>query len=488
MQDNKNAKPDLDALVKGVQETKAALDQQIDQVTKLKSEYEEKASSFLAGGAPTVLTSPQHYNSQEKQLLRKFGCKGLPELLHCDTSRYKHVSIEERLQVTSIKEHFQNARWIAQVIYGAPLDKGDYIQELKGPDGKPAGFKLMPGAHVGNILESQYAKEYIVPLIKSFGSGVATDGGNWIPTILATNFIPEFELERRVANEVNQMNMRGNPYEVPVQSGVTTARIIAEKTAITDANFNTTKLTFNAKKYGEFYCLPEELNEDSAVDFMAIGRSEIVEAQIRARETGLLNGDDSGTHQDSDTDAGGADLAEKGFKGYRKLSLANSANGGDVDFAGAAVTTAKLDEMVTNMGKFGVNPRDVYFTFGSSGYNQAVSLPEVTSVEKFGSAATILTGALAAFRGKPVIISDFIREDLAASGVHDGVTVDRTVVHAINRRRFFLGIRRPIRTRIMQDLADQDRWLMASYQRMDFQGLPQSATETSVVTGRNILV
>jgi len=481
-------KPDLDALIKGVQETKVALDHQIAQVSKFKAEYEEKASSFLAGGAPTIYTPDRGGYSHEKKLLAKFGCPSLKELLVCDTSRHKHVSIEERLQVTSIKEHFQNARWIAQILYGAPLDKSDYIQEVKGPDGKPAGFKLLPGVRVGNILDSDYAKEFIVPLLKSFGTSPATDGGNWVPTILATNYIPEFELERRVANEVNQLNMRGNPYEVPVQTGVTTARIIAEKTGITDTNFNTTKLTFNALKYGEFYCLPEELNEDSAVDFMSIGRSEIVEAQIRARETALLNGDNSGTHMDADTDAGAADLAEKGFKGYRKLSLVNSANGGTVDFSGAGVTTAKLDEMIANMGRFGVNPRDVYFAFGSSGYNQSVTLPEVTSVDKFGPAATILTGVLAAFRGKPILVSDFIREDLNATGVEDGITTNRTVVHAINRRRFFLGIRRPIRTRIMQDLPDQDRWLMASYQRMDFQGLPQSATEVSVVTGVNILV
>jgi hypothetical protein len=481
-------KTDLDAVAKGLAETKKELDQQIADVTKIKKAYEEKAASFLSGGAPTILTPSNMSNSYEKQLMSKFGARGLPDLLKCDTSLFDHTSVDERMAVMNIKKHFQIARWISQVCYGAPLDKSDGILEIKDASGVPQGWQLNNGVKIGNILDSYYAKQHIIPLMKSFDSGTAIDGGNWVPTILATNFIPEFELERRVANEVTQSTMRGNPYEIPVQSGVTTARIIAEKTSMTDANFNTTKLTFNAKKYGEFYCLGEELTEDSAVDFMSIGRTEIVEAQMRARETGLLNGDDSVTHMDADTDAGAADLAEKGFKGYRKLSLANSANGGDVDFAGAAVTTAKLDEMITNMGKFGVNPRDVYFVFGSSGYNQAVTLPEVTSVEKFGPAATILTGALAAFRGKPVLISDFIREDLNAAGVQDGITEDRTVVHAINRKRFFLGIRRPIRTRVMQDLPNEDQWLLASYQRMDFQGLPQSATETSVVTGRSILV
>jgi hypothetical protein len=142
--------------------------------------------------------------------------------------------------------------------------------------------------------------------------------------------------------------------------------------------------------------------------------------------------------------------------------------------------------MRNRMGKFGVNVRDLAYIFGPTGYHQAVSLAEVTSVEKFGSNATILTGTLAAFRGIPVVVSDFVREDLASTGVYDGVTTDKTVCHLVNLKRFWVGMRRSIQTRVMQDLPYQDRWLLASYQRLDFKGHAQSATEVSTVVGRNI--
>ena len=473
-------KIDLDAIAKGLASTKAELDKQIADVTAIKKEYEAKQASFLSNGAPMVLTSQNHQYSYEKSLLHKFNCKSLDSLLNVDTSLSKFASIDDRMAVLDIKKHFDNARWIAQIFYGAPLDRGELMSE--------DGTKLMRGVAVRNILETRYAKEYLVPLIKAFGSTVGGAGDEWVPTAISTSYIPDFALERKVANDVQIMNMLTNPFEVPVMSGSTTARIIGEGVGMTGSNWTTAKLTWTAKKYGEFYPIPEELNEDSAIDFLSIGRDELIQSQMRARETGILNGDDSGTHQDTDTDGLGADVAEKGFKGYRKLSFVNVANGGTFDFGATGITTVKLDTMINQMGKHGTNPRDVMFIVGATGWNQMVSLAEVSTVEKFGAQATILTGLLAAFRGKGVMISDYIREDLNASGVNDGITVDRTVVHAVNRKRFWLGVRRPIRTKVQMDLANQDQWLLASYQRMDFQGIAQSATETSVVTGYNIQV
>ena len=280
--------------------------------------------------------------------------------------------------------------------------------------------------------------------------------------------------------------MPTNPWKLSVQKAVTEAKIAAEKTALTDTNFQTDTIDFDATKLGEFYCLPEELNEDSAPPILAIARAEVAEAQMRALEQIVINGDDSGTHQDNDTDGGAANLAAKMTKGLRKLALDNTANGSVVTFS-SAVSTAKLDEMRKVMGKFGINPRDLMYIFSPAGYHQAVALDEVTSVEKFGPAATILSGALAAFRGIEVGISEYVRDDLAATGVNTlAGPNDKTTILLVNKTRFYWGRRRPIRVRVQMDLPDQDRWLLASYQRVDFQGHAQSASEVSAVVGIDV--
>ena len=459
-----------------VKKAEATLIKSIDKINTLVVGYEkkleEKQENFLSGGeGPTIITRSRA-GSYENKLMDTFACKSLPELCHKNVCapEFQSVPLHLKNAVIQLKSNIDIGRYIAQIFHDGRMDRDTHEETIA----------------VKGILDSYYGKTVIAPLIKSFGSGGATTGGDWIPTLLSSQFVEEFQLERKIANEWQQLNVDGSPWELPVQSETTTARIATEKVALTDANFQTSKLTFTAVKFGEFYCLPEELNEDAAPQILAIARREVVESQIRAKETAPINGDSDGTHQDADTQALGADVAEKAVDGIRKLSLANSANGGDVDFSAAAITTANLDLMRNQMGKFGVNVNDLRWVVGPTGYHQMVALPEVSSVDQIGNNATLLSGTLAAFRGSPIIISESVREVLNAAGVEDGVTVDKAVVHLVNMKRFYIGMRRAIRTRVMMDLPNQDQWLLASYSRWDFQGHVQSATETSVVTGRNI--
>jgi len=441
-------------------------------------EYDAKAADFISSGGGSG--SPHIYipgrttsNSYEQKMLHSFGAKNLPDLLtkNAGFPGFNGVEAGMRLNLLKLKEAVDISRFISQIYYGDKLDQGEVEH--------PAACK--------NMLTSYYAREVLVPMLRAFGTGAAGEGAEWVPTGISTQFVEEFELEKRVAMIFRDMPLPTNPWNLSVQSGVTVARIAAEGTALTSANFGTAVISFDATKLGEFYALPEELNEDSAPAILAIARQEVVEAQVRARETIILNGDDSGGgHMDADVVA--ATDARKLAKGLRKLGLDNSGNGGDVNFAAGAVTVPFLDLMRNQGGKFMTGVTDLAYIFGPTGYNQAVALTEVSSVDQIGNNATLITGALANFRGIPVMISDFIREDLNASGVQDGITTDRTVCHLVNLRRYWVGVRRPIRSRVMMDLPDQDRWLLASYSRIDFKGHAQGATETSTVVGRNIQV
>ena len=267
---------------------------------------------------------------------------------------------------------------------------------------------------------------------------------------------------------------------------------MCEGAAATDANFGTEKIQFSAPELVEYYLLPEELNEDSAPAILELARQDVLAAQIRAVEDAIINGDLSGTHMDSDTVA--ASSNRKAWKGLRKMALAASST---VSFSGAGVSKTGLDAMRKLMGKFGTNPKELAWVVGPSAYAQMQNIDEVSTLEKFGPQATILSGALAVFRGIPIVVSEFVREDLNASGVHDGVTTNLTVAHLANIRRFYLGRRRPIRVKVQQDgRAEYDRWQLVSYQRVDFKGHKQAgesyaggetSTERSSVLGINIL-
>ncbi len=451
-----------------------ALDERIKKVEKELAAKEDATMSRLSGGQAFAPIGNKS-NSIESKIMQSFGCTHPAKLIHVNTAlpRFAAVPHEYKQMVQSFKETVDIARFTAQICNDAPLDKGQ-----SGDESTPRAVK--------QIFDTNYAKDVLIPLVKSFGTGTSDDGGAWIPTALSSTWIEEFELERRVVRAVRELPMPTNPWKLTIQKNVTEAKIATENVALTDDNFQTSTIDFDAKKLGEFYRLPEELNQDSAPPMLAIARAEVAEAQMRAMEQMLINGDTTGTHMDDDTNSGAANLAAKAVDGLRKRALDNSANGGVVTFGGV-ITTAKLDEMRKVMGKFGINPRDLIWAFSPAGYHQAVALDEVTSVEKFGAAATILSGALAAFRGIEVGISEFLRDDLAATGVNtSGGPNTKTTVLLFNKRRFFWGRRQPIRVRVQMDLPDQDRWLLASYQRLDFQGHEQSVNEVSAVVGIDV--
>lgn len=108
--------------------------------------------------------------------------------------------------------------------------------------------------------------------------------------------------------------------------------------------------------------------------------------------------------------------------------------------------------------------------------------------EVYGDLATVVTGELARYQGIPIVTSEYMRSDLNATGVYDATTTNRTGILLVNYTRWWVGMRRPIRVKIQEDLPNQDRWLLASYQRLDFKGFAQGANEVSVAYGYNVAV
>lgn len=445
-------------------------------------QYEEMEKNFAVAKAKVADLEKQiaggqqsFVGSDERRLMRAFACPDLKSLLTVNTAskRFAGVSITDKLAVCELKKDIDVARWYAQVVDGASLDRGEMD-------------KSNEVSVVKNIFNTRYAKESdLLARVKAFGTGVTNGGAEYIETAISASYIDEYLLEKKVANTFQEIPMPTNPFKLPIVQEGTVARIVAEGTNATDASFTTDAMTFDAaNKLVELYNLPEELNEDSAVAFLSLGREKVLQSQLSALETAIINGDTTGTHMDSNVTA--ASDARKAWKGLRKLALANSANGSVVDFGGA-VSDTKVDEMLAASGKFGINPREALFIVSSQIYHQMAALDKVTTVDNFGPMATILTGLLAAYRGRGIITSEYVWENLNASGVYDGITMTKGTMLLVNKTRFFLGRRRPIRIRVAMDArAEYDRWQLVSYQRADFQGMTQSATEKSVIVGINI--
>lgn len=450
------------------------LDDRLSEV-KAKIAEMEKSKSYKVFGSQSNGEKLSSTLSDEQKLMRRFGCKNIAELVQINTAlpRYAHVPLEDKMTVQSLKKHIDINRYCAQIFYGDKLDNhAKFVDE---------GAKVKSR----HFYDTQYSKDYdLKSVFKAFGSTTVGGGDEWVPTLISSNYIEEFELERKVSALFKEIPMQSNPFEIGVQNSVKKARRLAEgadaKTVA--ANFGTTKITFNADKLVSYADLPEELNEDSAPAILDLARAEVISEQVRAVEDSILNGDTAGT---MDSDTGGASDNRRAWDGLRRLALTASST---VTFGGAGVTKANMDAVRKLMGKHGVVPTDLVWIAGSSVHAQLLSVDEVATLEKFGPMATILTGSIGTFRGVPIVISEFVREDLNATGVFDNTTTTRTVVYLVNKNRFFIGRRRPIKVRVQPDPnANLDSWQLSSWQRLAYKGLPQGASERSVVLGINIL-
>jgi len=456
----------------------AALENREDEVQKkIKSlqdkvkEIETEKAAKLGGAGQSNIIYGNRSDSFEQKLLQSFGRKSITDLLdlNCaDPRRFRHVGNEYKSALIAVKENIDINRIIAQTIYGGAKDRSE---------DRPANCK--------EAMQTRFAREELIPMMKAFDTASHPD---WIPTTVTSTYIDEFELEKKVPGLFREIKMNTNPFKLSVKTSNTVAKIATEGAALAADAFTTGSITFDATKFSEHFPITTEVTEDTAPDILRIAREELTESQIRAMTEVWLNGDNTGTHMDDDTNSGAANLAQKAQKGLRKLALANSANGSVVTVS-SGMTVAKLDEMRSSMGKFGVAVRDLCYILSPSVYHQAVNLTEVSSVDQIGNAATLLTGALAFFRGIPIVIAEQVREDVATTGVNTlAGPNDKAVAHLVNKRRFFMGMRRPISIRVMMDLPDQDQWLLSSLTRWDVAGHPQDSGEVSSVIAIDITV
>jgi len=299
------------------------------------------------------------------------------------------------------------------------------------------------------------------------GSGA---GSEWIPTGFSNQLIEAVRLQLKVAGMFPSISMPTNPYKMPVQGSRATGYLAAESTTdgaskITETTPGTSNFEFSAKKLACRILWSEELDEDSIVNTLNFTKQESATAIAEALEKAILDGDDSGTHQDSDVTS--STDARKAFKGLRYYAL-NNAGTTTLDFSNGAPTVSLLRNLRKLAGIYGVNPKDAFWTVSANGYIRMLTISEVLTGDKLPQDFTLKNGVLAAFDGSPIVVSEFVRNNLNASGVYDGTTTDRTVIHYTYAPGFWIGNRGAITLKTTEDI-ETDQIILVAKKRVAFE-------------------
>ena len=430
-----------------------------------------KANAAFASKNASKKATKGALPTEAKSFLGKFSCKSFSDLMKVDTSskKFAYLGATELERVKTLKESVDTC------IIAAELNK---FVETEGKS------RVVSADEIKN---SKYFQEELSAELKAFGIAGGDEGFEWIPEIVSTSFIDEFNLDRKITGLFQEIRMPSNPYRFPVLTQGAIARRVGTVTALTPAQvFKTDKtILFEAVKLTNQYELPEELNEDSAPDIVKVIRQELIEGQEKAIEIAILEGDTSDPHQHSFSQLSDiapgtalaalpnlADSPERIFDGLRLRALASGVLG-TVDAGGNTLSETEMSEARALMGKFGVDPSQLAWIFGPKGYNQALQLDDVRTLEQYGPQAPVLTGELAKYEGAPVIVSEYLREDTDATGVNGAVPGNnvKLSVLCVNRKRFMCGLRRGLQIKVENNRTQFDVLDMVSFQRKAFQGV-----------------
>ena len=249
---------------------------------------------------------------------------------------------------------------------------------------------------------------------------------------------------QQMAMNARVMNFPFNPDTGMDATWVTTGNLNdgdAVGTAFNDASSGAvaahglTEVTLTAHKLATREYIGYEEDEDSIIPIAGIVRDAIVRRMARTSDASIL-----GTGQTAP------------FTELEELAGGHSGNNVTTGSTTDLFVKAELHTARTNMGQWGMNPADLVCFLSQAQYYSLVTDSDVTTVDKYGDNATILTGELGKLWGIPLIVSDAFEAAAAAKAL--GILV--------NPSNYLIGNHRGLTIEMATDVVAQQRAIVAT--------------------------
>lgn len=337
-------------------------------------------------------------------------------------------------------------------------------------------------------IQTLHAWKPYVKLVEEFkaAAGTALDtqtadqGLEWIPTMFSSALHDIIQPRLVVSSLFSTITMPAPTYVSPVMGADMIAYLASETleatggTKVTSNTFTTKKMTLTAKKLGARILTSNEFVEDSLVPVIPLILQQIGKSLARARDNATLNGDTTAPHMDNDVTA--ADDARKIWKGVRWYAKNGPADARVDGSAGDLLIRDHLMEVRKGMKQYGLPGAGVVYIVGYSGLVELLLAKDdagnnvLLTVDKYGPGAVIRNGEVGSIMGVPVVLSEFLREDVDATGVHSAGPNTFAQIIAVNTEAFTFGERRVVTIQRLNELyAETDQIAFVGFWRGDFQ-------------------
>jgi HK97 family phage major capsid protein len=239
-----------------------------------------------------------------------------------------------------------------------------------------------------------------------------TDLSNWLAEEFSGSVMEELELALRVESLFPAIRMPDNreSFSIPSRDTNAEAFLIAPAQDAIESAVTSGKVTFSTSRIKSFITIADQADDETVAAVTNIVRQELVRSLSRASEQAIINGDTA-------LAVGSPNDVRSAFDGLRKYANTNA-----VDNGGGGITAAKILEARAKMGVYGVNLMDLVLLVNVKVGYQLLGLPEVITVDKYGPNATIHTGEIGSIYGLPIIVSEYVPDNLDAAGNIDEAT------------------------------------------------------------------
>jgi len=290
---------------------------------------------------------------------------------------------------------------------------------------------------------------------------VPSDLTNWAAEEFSNTVIEGLELELTVANLFKTIQMPTNrqTLSIPARTANLSAYLIQPAADAVTSAIDDGKISFAVKKLMAASIIADESDAELVAAVTDMTRSELIRSLARGQEDACINGD---------TAFATANSPKKMFNGLRKIGNANS-----VDMGGIGITVAKVNAARKAMGIHGINVGSLVLIINPEVYFQLVGLPEFLTVDKYGVAATIMTGEVGKIFGIPVVVTSYIANTLTTAGADGaGATTEALLV---NKDYFAWCTRGGVTLEKQRTVLNQTDTLVSS-RSIDFKAIYTSGT------------
>jgi N4-gp56 family major capsid protein len=261
-----------------------------------------------------------------------------------------------------------------------------------------------------------------------------------------------------------QMPANRNQFSIPGRSTDAIAYLIAPGADAIESTIAAGKITFATDRIKTLVSVTDQADQEAVVAVMDLVKQELVHSLARASEKGIIAGDTAFTD---------ANDVRKAFDGLLKIAVVG---GMTVDGGATAMSAAKALAARKKLGVYGLNLTDLAIIAPVNVAYDMLGIAEVLTVDKYGQAATILTGEIGKLYGMPIVASSYIPSNLTALGVVDSVTPGtKTAVLVVNKRFFGIADRGTIGLE-EERKAVSSSTLYVGYRDLDFKKLSIVAT------------